>query len=526
MSVCGKIVKRKIRKSDVGERIGAGNMQDWNKKTAIGLDIGTTTICGILMDVCTGEMIKKITLANDTFIEGKEDFEKLQDAAKIEEKCLGIIEELSNGADGLACIGVTGQMHGIVYVDREGNGVSPVIIWQDGRGNCPYPGQLDKSYAEVLSQRSGYRLATGFGAVTHYYNWMNHLISERAVTFCTIPDYIAMGLAGLRRPVLHGSMAASLGLFSMEQGVFDHEAIEKLGMDYGFFPEVLKEEVSIGMWKGTVKVGPAFGDNQASFLGSVDGKSNVLVNVGTGSQVSILGAAVLETVEERPVISGKIDEGPMALGTKAPETERKALDNLECRPFMEGRHLYVGSSLCGGYAYALLKGLFEEVLEMCGKEPSPDLYEAMNAWGEKSREQGVSLTVDTRFRGSRKEPELRGKIENISPDNLKAGALICGVLEGICQELWELYREYETLVPDSSRNKGKNGMEGQQGLFITGSGNGIRNNPLLREIICEKFDAKMKIPLYAEEAAYGSALFSLYTSGYYASLKDLQGMVR
>ena len=127
MSVCGKIVKRKIRKSDVGERIGAGNMQDRNKKTAIGLDIGTTTICGVLTDICTGEMIKKITLANDTFIEGKEDFEKLQDAAKIEEKCLGIIEELSNGADDLACIGVTGQMHGIVYVDREGNGVSPVI---------------------------------------------------------------------------------------------------------------------------------------------------------------------------------------------------------------------------------------------------------------------------------------------------------------------------------------------------------------------------------------------------------------
>ena len=260
-------------------------MQDRNKKTAIGLDIGTTTICGVLTDICTGEMIKKITLANDTFIEGKEDFEKLQDAAKIEEKCLGIIEELSNGADDLACIGVTGQMHGIVYVDREGNGVSPVIIWQDGRGNCPYPGQPDKSYAEVLSQRSGYRLATGFGVVTHYYNWVNHLIPEMAVTFCTIPDYIAMGLAGLRKPVLHGSMAASLGLFSMEQGMFDHEAIENLGMDYSFFPEVLKEEASIGMWKGMAKIGPAFGDNQASFLGSVDGKSNVLVNVGTGSQV-------------------------------------------------------------------------------------------------------------------------------------------------------------------------------------------------------------------------------------------------
>ena len=60
-------------------------------------------------------MVKKITLANDTSIAGKEDWEKLQDAGKIEKKCIRIIEELcANGGD-VACIGVTGQMHGIVY---------------------------------------------------------------------------------------------------------------------------------------------------------------------------------------------------------------------------------------------------------------------------------------------------------------------------------------------------------------------------------------------------------------------------
>ena len=503
-----------------------GNKKDGNNKNAIGLDIGTTTICGVLMDADTGEMIKKITLANDTSMVGKEEFEKLQDAAKIEEKCLRMIEELSGGGDNLACIGVTGQMHGIVYVDSEGSGVSPAMIWQDGRGNCPYPGQPDKSYAEVLSERTGYQMATGFGAVTHYYNWENQRIPETAVSFCTIPDYIAMRLAGLRKPVLHGSMAASLGLFSVEKGGFDQEAIEMLGMDFGFFPEVLKEEISIGVWDGRAKVGPAFGDNQASFLGAVDGKSNVLVNVGTGSQVSILGEDSLETWNCQTADMEMKDTENAALETKVVRPEGEAFENLECRPFMEGRCLYVGSSLCGGYAYALLKGLFEEVLEMCGKEPSPDIYEAMNSRGKKSREQGVSLAVDTRFRGSRREPELRGKIENISPDNLKAGALICGVLEGICQELWELYREYETHVSEREGNKEKTGIAVSKEFYITGSGNGIRNNPLLREIFCEKFGAKMKIPRYAEEAAYGGALFSLYTSGYYAGLKELQGMVR
>ena len=34
-------------------------------------------------------------------------------------------------------IGVTGQMHGILYLDGEGNAVSPLYTWQDARGDAP-----------------------------------------------------------------------------------------------------------------------------------------------------------------------------------------------------------------------------------------------------------------------------------------------------------------------------------------------------------------------------------------------------
>lgn len=463
---------------------------------SIGLDIGTTTICGILMDSETGEMLHKITRSNDTSVNGKESFEKLQDTSRIEETCLQMVEELSAGEEDLISIGVTGQMHGIVYVDRMGKAVSPLMTWQDGRGDQPCP--QGKSYARVLSEQTGYPLATGFGAVTHYYNTINHLVPEAAVAFCTIPDYIAMGLAGLKKPVLHPGMAASLGLFSMEQGAFDWEVIEKAGMNVSFFPEVSKEETSIGTWKKGVKVSPAFGDNQASFLGSVGADSRILVNVGTGSQVSVLGEELI------------------------------AFENLECRPFMEGRYLYVGSSLCGGYSYALLKSLFEEVLAICEKEPEADIYEWMNAAGRKSREQGVKLLVDTRFRGSRRNPKLRGRIENITPENFKAGALVSGVLYGICQELLELYLEYEAQAAKNGEKSLKDAGKTKEKYCpcMTGSGNGIRKNPLLQEIFCEKFGREMKIPLYAEEASYGSALFSLYASGVYKSLKELRQMIK
>ena len=118
---------------------------------SIGLDIGTTTICGILMDASSSEMIKKITLPNDTAIGGKESFEKLQDTERIEEKCMQVIENLTESVDDLVSIGVTGQMHGILYTDQEGKAASPLMTWQDGRGNRPCrPEQTDVGAGKIL----------------------------------------------------------------------------------------------------------------------------------------------------------------------------------------------------------------------------------------------------------------------------------------------------------------------------------------------------------------------------------------
>ena len=81
-------------------------------------------------------------------------------------------------------------MHGIVYLDKNGEAVSPLTIWQDGRGDTPYKEGL--TYAEWLSKKTGYKLATGFGGVTHFYNTVNGLVPENAVTFCTIHDLAVM----------------------------------------------------------------------------------------------------------------------------------------------------------------------------------------------------------------------------------------------------------------------------------------------------------------------------------------------
>lgn len=92
----------------------------------IGIDMGTTSICGILAEVETGCVIKSRTLASNAFLNGCAEWEKIQSVEKIILAAEEILESFL--CDDVVAIGVTGQMHGIVYVNKEGKSESPLYI--------------------------------------------------------------------------------------------------------------------------------------------------------------------------------------------------------------------------------------------------------------------------------------------------------------------------------------------------------------------------------------------------------------
>ena len=61
---------------------------------SIGIDIGTTSICAVLMDSQSGRIICSATHNNDSFIETPNTWEKIQDIAIIEEKVFEVISRL------------------------------------------------------------------------------------------------------------------------------------------------------------------------------------------------------------------------------------------------------------------------------------------------------------------------------------------------------------------------------------------------------------------------------------------------
>ncbi len=448
----------------------------------IGVDIGTTTLCACVLDGETGALLAAETLANRGNMQPQDAGAHLQRPDVILDDACALYERLVREHGPIAGVGITGQMHGIVYVNKAGEPCSPLATWQDGRGNLPMRGG-GESYAERLARIGGHAAASGYGIVTHFYNVLNNQAPPEAATFCTIQDALAMRLSGRSAPLVHASNAASFGMFDLVAGAFDTAGIEKAGMDASILPDVVDTIACVGQTSAGIGVFTPLGDNQASFLGSVRSvRSSLLINIGTGGQISCHTPNCVFTPES------------------------------EARPYDGGSFLWVGSPLCGGRAYAVLESFFRQVAQGAGVK-NQSMYPWMNELAQRAFVLENPLRINTAFDGSRSNPKLRGAIENLGIANFTPEHFIAGVLSGVVDEMMRLYEAAKPqlgITPDR----------------LVVSGNGLRKNPVWRRLFSEQFELPVSMPAHNEEAAFGAALSALVGIGDYSGIEDAQQLIQ
>ena len=426
---------------------------------AVGMDIGTTTISAAVIDIENKKQLEVFTIPHNSYTVRSVSSE--QSVSVIMEKAEGLIALIFNNYSNIVSIGVTGQMHGIVYLNGDGEAVSDLINWQDKRADLPIKEGLNT--CELIKKLTGESISTGYGIATHYYNAINGSVPMNAVGFCSIMDYFAMRLCNVKKPLLHKSVAASFGFFDADKGCFKLEKLALLGIDEAFLPTVTERNEMVGNWNG-IPVFVAIGDTQASVLGSVkNNRESLLINIGTGSQVLAVG-----------------DSGSFG-------------EDVECRPLINGEKLVCGAALCGGSAYAMLESFFRSYATAAGMGDVPQ-YPTLNTLAKKAYESGEKpLSVNTAFCGKRSDSLCRGSIENIELSGFTPSALILGVINGICDELYGLYR-----------------AGGIEKSHIVASGGAIRKNNVLRMVLEDKFGMPVSVSSVKEEAATGAALYSAY----------------
>ncbi len=433
---------------------------------SVGIDIGTTTLSFSVVNITKKETLDIYNIPNKSKVISEDPHFSLQDPNVIFDKVKKLLDYIIRIYSNIKSIGITGQMHGILYLDDRGQAVSDFINWQDKRADILC--EDGKSYCQKIYAATGYKISSGFGFATHYYNSLNGEVSSEAYTMCNITDFVAMRLSGNTGvEKIHSSIASSLGLYNIATVGFDMEAVKKLGMKELRLPDVTDDFIPIGDYCG-IPVFVPIGDNQASFIGSVDVHSeSILLNIGTGSQISA-------------VTADKVGD----------------IGDLEIRPLNRGKHIICGCSLSGGAAYALLESFFRHFNILMGGSDAP-LYNVINSMVNTAYDNGTApLYVDTFFGGKRNTENATGRILGITDKNFTPDALALGFVHGICRELYEFFE---------GRITGKK--------YIIASGNAVQKNPVFKMVISDMFGLPVKVSKIKEEASLGASLSAALGSG-------------
>jgi gluconokinase len=205
------------------------------KEYVIGLDIGTTSVKAVVFDrsgkvAAESEQLNKSFYPETNYVE--QDPETLTSASVFVLK--DAIQKAGVTPEQITGIGFSCAMHSIICTDENGQALSPVIIWADGRSS---------EQAERLIGEHGTAFYEKTGTPIHPMSplvklmWMNETGYEpfqKAAYFLSVKEYLILQWFG--KCVVDYSMASATGLFNGETLDWDTEILD--------FVNVKKEQLS------------------------------------------------------------------------------------------------------------------------------------------------------------------------------------------------------------------------------------------------------------------------------------------
>jgi xylulokinase len=195
-----------------------------------------------------------------------------------------------------AAIGLSGQMHGIVFLDINGNPLRPAIIWLDQRSEkqaLMIKNKLQSVHSETLIQNSIY---SGFAFPSLL--WVQEHEPDtfgKIGKFLFPKDFIRLKLTGILASEKTDASASLL--FDVEKRTWARDIIPLFSLKESFFPEV-RESTDIAGYvtdqcaeetglRPNTPVVYGCGDHMAQSIGNgVISEGWLTSNIGSGGQVS------------------------------------------------------------------------------------------------------------------------------------------------------------------------------------------------------------------------------------------------
>jgi xylulokinase len=178
--------------------------------------------------------------------------------------------------DEVACIGLTGQMHGLVLLDAAGQVLRPSILWNDQRTQAQCDEMTERIGFERLIQLTGNRALTGFTAPKILWVRENEPdVYAKAAHILLPKDYIRFRLTG--DYAMDVSDASGTSLLDVANRTWSGEVVDTLGIPQSWLPTLVEgpqvtggvsaeAAAATGLKAGTPVVGGG-GDQAAGAVG-------------------------------------------------------------------------------------------------------------------------------------------------------------------------------------------------------------------------------------------------------------------
>ena len=399
-----------------------------------------------------------------------------------------IVGKANLKAADVKAIGLSGQMHGSVFLDKDGQVIRPAILWND---------QRTKDECDEITDRAGGRkkllkmvanpALTGFTAPKIL--WLRNKEPgnyERLVKVLLPKDDVRRRLTG--EMATDVSDASGMLLLDVEKRTWSKKLLRKLELDESLLATLYESEQVTGKLRQEV----------ADELGL---SADCLVVGGAGDcAANAIGTGVVV----KGVLSTSVgSSGVMFVHSDKMQVDPKGRLHTFCHA-VHGKWHMMGVNLSAG---ASLQWLVEDV---CKLPAEPESYEILSAEAALVPTGSQGLFFLPYLSGERTphaDPLARGCFVGLTTSH-KRGHLARSVMEGVTYSMrdsLDIIRELKVPVKE-----------------IRASGGGSKN-PLWRQMQADVFDQEVATINAEEGPAYGVALLAAVGAGAYSTIEEACG---
>lgn len=460
-------------------------------KYVIGIDLGTSSLKTILFD----QKGNKIAAASQEYPmsqpqngwaeQNPEDW--FQAAVKTLRQ---IAAESKISKESIVSIGISGQMHGLVMLNREGKVLRPCILWCDQRTESECQELTNLVGKERLIELTANPALTGFTASKIL--WVRRHEPEifAQCRHILLPkDYLRYRLTGAF--ATDASDASGMQLFNVAQRKWSKEMADAVGIPMTYLPKVyespeitgfLQKEIAdlTGLSIGTCVVAGA-GDNAAAAVGTgVIEQGRAFTTIGTS--------------------------GVVYAHTKKPVIDRQGRFHTFCCAVPGEWHI-MGVTQGAGLSLQWFRNQFCQSEAKTAEDTGTSVYKIMDEEAGAIPAGSQRLIFLPYLMGERTphlDPNCRGMFFGLSALHTRPHC-IRAVMEGVAYSLYDclLVMQENKLSP--------------QIMTIAGGGG---KSDLWKQIICDVFSLPVNNATESEAPALGVAILAAVGAGIYDSVSE------